>query len=267
MTKYLLLLLVLSGAVYGQDSTLTRKERCKIKREQRALLNDSYKLAALYFNQTGFQDQRMSPLVFDGSGGALDLQSIRYSDKSFRGFQIRGMYNLSAVDVASESLMHYSKVDVNYSYHWRVNNGSAQKVYLGAAYNNMINVRFYPVLSNNSLGFDMSSGLSPSVVWIKEGLFDKNIILQAKGGVTAVAFVLRYPEFAYNGTESKVMVAGRYNRVFLEIGLAPKLKYSAENRFYFAYVFDAYAFLSPVDGNKIRSYVNGIKFAYWLKTK
>ncbi|MFT6716683.1 MAG: hypothetical protein ACJA0Q_001330 [Saprospiraceae bacterium] len=267
MIKFLMLLLVLCGGVYGQDTTLTRKERFKIKRDQRALLNDKYKIASLYFTQTGFQDQRMSPLVFSGYGTALDLQTTRYSDKSFRDFQVRGMYNMSAVSVLPNAVSHFSKVDVNYSCHWRIKKTSKEKIYFGGGFNNMMNFRYYPLLANNSLGFDLSTGLSPSVVWIKENVFRKKLVLQAKGGFTAVAFVLRYPQFVYNGTESTVKVVSQFSRVFFEIGLAPKFKYSEENRYYFAYVFDAYAFSSAVDGNKIRTYVNGIKFGFWLKTK
>jgi len=267
MVKYLFLFLMFCGAVHAQDSTLTRRQRYKLKRERSALLNAGYKLVAINFTQTGLQDQRMSPLVFNGYGAGLDLQSIRYSNKSFRDMQFRGMYNAAVVDVVPESYLHFSKADVNYSYHWRLNSSSKEKIYLGGGFNNMLNMRYYPVLGNNSLGFDVSTGFSPSVVWVKEGLFNKNILLQAKGGFSAVAFVLRYPAFVYGGSESKVKMISQFNRVFFEVGLSPKLKYSKENRYYFAYVFDAYAFSSSIDSNKIRAYINGIKFAYWLKTK
>jgi len=266
MVKHLLVLLMFAGQSYAQDSTLSRWDRYKLKREKKALLNDQYKSASLYFNQTGFQDQRMSPLVFNGYGTALDLQSIRYSDKSFREFQMRGMYNLSNVPVKS-SYLHFTKLDLNYSYHWRLSKSNAEKIYVGGTLNNMMNIRFYPTLGNNALAFDFSTGLSPSVVWVKEELCEKNLILQVKGGVNLVSYVVRYPQFVFNGTESKVMPITQFNRVFFEVGLSPILRYSKENRCYFAYVFDAYAFSSSIDGSKIRTYVNGFKFAYWLKTK
>jgi hypothetical protein len=282
MIKYLLLLLMFCKVTYAQDSSATsnttntktikttktsRKESRENRRSERAKLNDRYKMLSLYVTQTGLQDQRMSPLVFSGYGAALDIQTIRYSDKSYRDMQFRIMYNMSSVSVAPSSYLHYSKGDINYSYHWRIRKGSQQKIYMGGSFNNMINFRYYAALANNSVGMDLSSGLSPSVVWVKENLFAKNIVLQVKGGFSAVAFVLRYPKFVYNGTESKLLFATQFNRVFFELGLSPKLKYSKENRYYFAYVFDAYAFSSSVDGNKIRAYTNGFKFAYWIKTK
>ena len=133
--------------------------------------------------------------------------------------------------------------------------------------NNLLNIRYYPLVGNTALGFDYTASLSPSLMYLKERIFKKNIILLVKGGFSAVCLVIRYPEFSYTRIESQFLTVGKYNRLFFEVGIAPKLKYSKENRFYIAYVFDAYTFGSSNDDKRLSNYVNGIKVAYWLKTK
>lgn len=267
MVRALFFLLLISASLCAQDGTVSKKARRRLKADTTALLNDAYKIAAVQLTQTNFQDQRMTPLVFSGIGAALDLQGIRYSDKHYRDFQVKANYNVSRVDMSSNSYLHHSKFEFNLSYYWRLNKAHKEKIYLGGSFTNMMNVRYYPSLGNNALAFDFSSGWAPTVAWVKENFLKRKLIFQAKGGVNLVSFVSRYPEFVYTGSEDRIMFVGQFNRLFVEVGLSPKVRYSVENRYYFAYVFDAYAFSSAIDGNKIRSYVNGIKFAYWLKTK
>lgn len=267
MVKKTLFFLLLSHCAISQDSTLTSKEERVSAREKKAQLNNRYYVAGICGTQTGVQDQRMSSLVFGGVGGGLDLQMVAYSDRSYRDLQLRAFYNPVSTSIAPGAVMHATKSDLNYSYLWRLKKTSAHKIYLGGSVNSMGNVRYFPPLVNNSVGVDISLGLSPVMVWVKEKIFKRNLLLQVKGGFNMLTFSLRYPQFVYAGREYQIKTVGQFNRLFFEIGLSPQFKYSKENRYYFAYVFDAYAFSSSIDGNKIRTYMNGIKFAYWLKTK
>lgn len=248
------------------DSSLSWAERWRACKDSAAANNETYRTGGIAAAYSGLQDTRMSPLIFRGMGVALDVQRLSYGTKKLSDWQLKLTYIAGFSNRDQYSPMHLGRIDLNYAYQRKIPTKKG-KLYLGAALNNLLNLRLYNPLGNNAFAMDYTLALSPKATWLLENIGKKNSMLLVSGGLSAVSFALRYPEFAYRGLEIQVLGMGRFNRYFFEIGWSPKLRYSNENRMYVAYLFDAYNFASSNDGKKVSQYVNSVKFAYFLKTK
>lgn len=225
-----------------------------------------YNTGGFHFSYSGFQDTRMSPLIYRGIGGGFDFQTISYSDKSFKSLQFKFSYNLMYSKVVSDQALNLGGINFNYNYQRRIKT-VRERFYVGGSIENIFGARLFSSLGNNAFGMHDNFVVSPSLSYVWEGFLKDNWNLIARGGVGVFSLSLRYPEFAYTGVEFQVLGIGKYNRYFFEIGISPLLKNSKENRFYFSYLFDAYSFSSSNDDKKIAQYQHGFKFSYFLKTK
>lgn len=262
-----------SSFLFAQEKadTLSRKEKKilkkQLKKQQFLENNDAYRIAGLMVSQTQFQDTRMSPLIFAGGGAALDLKYLRFGNKYMKQRQFRLQYHLLGVDELEDAYMHSLKMDFAYSLKRKLN-FPLGKFYLGANINNQFSPRIYSPLGNNALAMDNSLSFSPGFFWLLEKTYRKRTCyLSVQGGFNLLNLVIRYPYFTYGGTELQLSSLNRYQRIFLEITAAPRLKNSQENHWSISYVFDAYSLSSPIDEKGVANYFNGIKFSYWLKTK
>ncbi len=248
-----------------EDTKSLWKRRAK-RRKKFAERNDSYKIGEVFFTQSGNQDTRISPLIFEGAGIGVTLENLMFGTKSLNTVQISFRYAGAKTEVDAENIMQVFQGDINYSHQRRVNVPRG-KLYVGASFNNLINGRLYLPLGNNALSFDYSAALSAEATWIKENFIKNEWLFKANVGMALLSYNLRFPKFAFTGLEQSVSTVNSYNSVFVNLGIAPKLKYSNENRWYMGYVFNFYGLTSKLDAKRVGQFVHGIKLAYWLKSK
>lgn len=263
-----LVFLLISHICFAQkkDSLLLKASDSDQNIPSQTFNKKRYNTGGFHFSYAGFQDTRMSPLIYRGIGGAFDFQTISYSDKSFKSMQLKFLYNLMYSKVSGSQALHFGGINFNYNYQRRIKKVK-ERFYVGGTVENIIGARLFNPLGNNAFGFHDNFVLSPLVSYVWEEFINKNWNLIARGGFGVFSLSLRYPEYAYTGIEFQVLGIGKYNRYFFEIGISPRLKNSMENRFYFSYLFDAYSFSSSNDDKKLAQYQHGFKFSYFLKTK
>ena len=272
-------LLAFAQGIAGQDSTVQQSSSLEAKddtssfwsrraarRKKFAERNDSYKIGEVFFANSGIQDTRNSPLIFEGYGVGITLGNLMYGTKSLNSFEMSFRYSQVETEVDVENAMHVFQGDINYS-HQRKIKVSKGKLYVGASINNLINGRLYLPLGNNAVSFDYSAALLVEATWIKESFLKNNWLFKVNTGFALLSYNMRFPKFAFTGLEHSVSTMNRYNKMFVNLGISPKLKNSKENRWYVGYSFNFYGLASSLDQKRVGQYIHAIKWAYWLKSK
>lgn len=261
-----ILLMLVATWCFGQEDTLSFWKKRRLKKDTFALNNDSYKIGGLAITYSGSQDTRMSPLIFRGAGVNMAFDKLTYNSKRVRQWSFGLSYNPGVIYGPWSTPMHRTKVDIDYSYERKIAEPLG-KLYVGGTFFNSLNTRFYGPLGNNAFGLDHSAGIAISSRWMKEHFITEKWMLMAGAKLSLFSLAVRFPEYAYFGTEIQFLPLVKYNRFNFEVLLSKRYNYSKENRWSAGYFFEAYRFGSSNDDKVLAQYIHGLKLAYWLKSK